>query len=203
MIERIREKLDRLKTKDKKYMVFGSSSHEYVLNAPKSEVELVNFESTHKINLPQGYRDFLKQIGNGGAGPYYGLLPLEKCLDHNLDFPDGTLIDPGQKFAFEEPWNLAFSSVENESDYDKLVQDQGYNDSKWSNGMIHLANFGCGVSINLVVNGKEYGHIWVDDRCNDQGIYPDHYFGNEKRIDFLEWYELWLDSSLKKRFPKK
>lgn len=50
--------------------------------------------------------------------------------------------------------------------------------------------------MNLVVNGKEYGNIWVDDRCNDGGIYPDRYFGNEERITFLAWYELWLDKSL-------
>lgn len=52
------------------------------------------------------------------------------------------------------------------------------------------------VSINLVVNGPSYGEIWVDDRNNDNGVYPDFYFGNEERLGFLEWYELWLDKSI-------
>jgi len=26
--------------------------------------------------------------------------------------------------------------------------------------------------------------------------FPDPYFGNEGRITFLDWYELWLDKSL-------
>jgi len=50
--------------------------------------------------------------------------------------------------------------------------------------------------MNLVVNGTEYGNIWVDDRCNDAGIYPDQHFGNKGRITFLAWYEAWLDKSL-------
>lgn len=61
-----------------------------------------------------------------------------------------------------------------------------------ANGLLRIANFGCGVSINLVVNGEAYGEIWVDDRCNSNGIYPDFYFGNESA-----WYELWLDISIK------
>ena len=66
------------------------------------------------------------------------------------------------------------------------------------NGTIKLSNFGCGITMNLVVKGKEYGNVWVDDRCNDQGIYPDLYSGNKERIEFLDWYEFWLDQSFKK-----
>ncbi len=64
-------------------------------------------------------------------------------------------------------------------------------------GALRISNFGCGVSLNLIVNGKEYGNIWADDRCNDQGIYPDPYYKKSGRIQFLDWYEYWLNDSLK------
>jgi hypothetical protein len=53
--------------------------------------------------------------------------------------------------------------------------------------------------MNLMVNGNEYGHIWFDDRCNDQGIYPDPYFEVKERLTFLDWYEIWLDRSVKEK----
>jgi hypothetical protein len=50
--------------------------------------------------------------------------------------------------------------------------------------------------LNLVVNGQEYGNIWTDDRGSDGGIYPSMELGNKEKINFLDWYELWLDNSL-------
>lgn len=52
------------------------------------------------------------------------------------------------------------------------------------------------VAIHVVVHGKSCCKIWVDDRANDGGIYPDEYFGNTNRLHFLDWYELWLDLTL-------
>jgi hypothetical protein len=49
----------------------------------------------------------------------------------------------------------------------------------------------------LVVNGEEYGNIWTDDRASDAGIRPSYELSNKEKITFLNWYELWLDNSLK------
>jgi hypothetical protein len=120
---------------------------------------------------------------------------IEDGLFQNLDYKRKTdLTNPALEFPLTEAWNLELADLEQEKYYQK--KDDEYFDSKWSNGLLRLSNFGCGVSMNIVVNGKEYGNIWVDDRCNDGGIFPDRYFGNEERITFLAWYELWLDQSL-------
>ena len=76
------------------------------------------------------------------------------------------------------------------------VKQEEYYHSKWANGLLRIANYGCGTFINLVTNGPEYGKIWVDDRQNEGGIYPDHLRKNSQRLTFLEWYELWLDQML-------
>lgn len=171
-----------------------------MLNAVMTEQSLGEFELEHHIKLPEGYRDFLKYMGNGGAGPYYGLEPLGNGLFMDLDYKDRSgKINPSLEFGFTDAWNLPISKYEDtitDEEYELLIQkrEQEYFDPKWTNGLLRICNFGCGVSINLVVNGPEYGHIWVDDRCNDGGVYPDHYFGNKERLGFLDWYELWLDS---------
>jgi hypothetical protein len=139
----------------------------------------------------------LKEIGNGGAGPYYGLESLESGVFDDLDYKDKEfLIDPSEDFPHIEAWNLEMSDSDNIEYFNQ--RDEIYCDTKWISGALRICNFGCGVSMNLVVKGPEYGNIWVDDRCNDGGIYPDHYFGNKNKIGFLTWYELWLDESLKK-----
>ncbi len=194
-IERIKQKFQELKKKDKNLTVFGSSGHQYKLSGTKSEIELKDFETKYKITLPEPYRFFLKEIGNGGAGPYYGLEKLESGIYLDLDNKNSTFqVDPSKEFQFTEAWNLEFDDSDEETYFKQ--KDEIYFDDGWVNGLLRICNYGCGVSINLVVNGKEYGNIWVDDRCNDGGIYPDKHFGNKARIDFLSWYELWLDKSL-------
>ena len=50
----------------------------------------------------------------------------------------------------------------------------------------------------LVVTGAEYGNIWIDARPSDGGIRPITSSGQQGRIQFLDWYELWLDKSIRK-----
>jgi hypothetical protein len=65
-------------------------------------------------------------------------------------------------------------------------------------GILNLCNYGCGVSLFLVVNGLEKGNMWTDQRAYDLGIYPtnEEEFGSATRISFLDWYEKWLDHSI-------
>lgn len=45
--------------------------------------DIYNYENKYNIKLPEEYIFFLTQVGNGGAGPYYGLYPLEELAKHN------------------------------------------------------------------------------------------------------------------------
>ncbi|MEO6304264.1 MAG: SMI1/KNR4 family protein [Bacteroidia bacterium] len=191
-IEKIKSKLHELASKDKNTVIFGASKHKYQLNSIRTEAQVSAFEAKHKIKLPTGYRAFIKEIGDGGAGPYYGLESLETSLYNDLDYKDDNeLIDPSIPFPHTEAWNMEMPDTDSD-EYDEL-----YFDKKLMGGVLRLCNYGCGVSMNLVVTGSEAGNMWVDDRCNENGIFPDQYFGNEEKIDFLTWYELWLDESIK------
>jgi len=195
-IKLLKDKLKELARKDGGYLIFGASKHRYHQNGRLYEPEVKSFEKRFNIVLPADYREFVLQVTNGGPGPYYGLESLEDSLYQDLDYRrKADLINPGLEFPLTEAWNLKFEDMEEEQ-YHRM-KDEQYFDNKWTNGLLRISNFGCGVSMNLVVNGSEYGNIWVDDRCNDGGIFPDRYFGNEGRITFLIWYELWLDKSLK------
>jgi len=78
-------------------VVFGADGHRYRLNKTISPEQLREFESVNAVTLPDDYKQFLLQAGNGGAGPYYGLMPLEECPIY------GDLAKP---FALTDEWEM-------------------------------------------------------------------------------------------------
>jgi len=78
--------LARLRAADTSFRVFGSKQHRYRLGQTLSESELAAFESANRIRLPDDYRWFLAAVGNGGAGPFYGVEPLS-TFDRDLSQP--------------------------------------------------------------------------------------------------------------------
>ncbi len=203
-LNRISDKIGQLKKLDKNFTLFGSHKHRYKLNPTITLDKIRQFEQTYNVALPIDYVEFMTTLGNGGVGPYYGLEPFENCLFDDLEYKrTDSLLNPSKPFFHTEPWNLEFSTAidedENEEEYEKEYAkfEEQYFDKQQINGVIAICNFGCAVSLNLVVNGQEYGNIWTDDRGSDNGIYPSYELGNKDKISFFNWYELWLDNSLK------
>lgn len=195
-IARIEKKLSRFSDLIEIPNVFGADKHHFKLNPTKTESDIVEFEIEHGINLPLGYRNFLKKIGNGGVGPHYGLEPLENGRFIDLDQKDkNNLIDLSKPFLYNEPWNLDWEIPKNVLNEDEYLNDLYLESNKKHhiNGLLRLSNMGCGVWINLVVNGEEYGNIWIDDICNDQGLAPLQ-TKHKNRVNFIDWYEEWLNS---------
>jgi hypothetical protein len=192
----VKQSLTKLKALDKTYSVFGSERHKYLLNNALEESEVSALENKHNIRLPEDYRRFITEIGNGGAGPYYGLETIEDSLFIDLDYKrENEYLNPAEPFLLTQKWNMEFTGdSSNEQEY-QVFEKEYFKDS-WVNGLLRICNFGCGVSLNLVVNGAEYGTIWVDDRGSEGGIFPDPYFGQSERTQFLDWYILWLNKSL-------
>jgi len=98
--EFIRRSLERLRTHDPECSLFGAVRHEYQLNPPLAESSVVAIERQYGMHLPDDYRAFLTTVGNGGAGPYYGVFRLGEH-DHLRDYCSwnegelvGTLSEP-------------------------------------------------------------------------------------------------------------
>jgi hypothetical protein len=197
-IANILEKLELLKQADSAYTLFGANKHRYELAPVWSAEDVEKFEDVWKVTLPGDYRAFLMQAGSSGAGPYYGLVRPEDGIYADLDHKD-ELNQVSGSFPYTEAWNDVVVWGESPPSREEMqALEEAYFSTEHSAGMLSISNFGCGVSINLVVNGQSYGEIWVDDRSSDYGIHPDHYFGNTERLTFLDWYETWLDRSLEK-----
>src|SRR5262245_26584807 len=90
-LARLKEKVVRARKEDAPPGTYKDAKHKGRLNPVLSEEELVAFERKHRITLPEEYRTFLREVGNGGLGPGDGLSPLaeaaEKSPSRDLDKP--------------------------------------------------------------------------------------------------------------------
>lgn len=119
---------------DSRFLVFGSSHHQYRFRPPLPEAELAAYEAAHGIRLPADYRCFLAMLGNGGPGPDYGLHVLEKS-PRNLSLP--------------------FPGV----DHYALPEDPMTDDDLLP-GILCICHHGCDHYAYLVVNGPAYGSVF-------------------------------------------
>lgn len=65
--------LDKAIITDLNFEQFGSKKHKYKLNPVISETKVLEVEKKYNFKLPEDYFWFITNVGNGGAGPYYGL----------------------------------------------------------------------------------------------------------------------------------
>jgi hypothetical protein len=145
------------------------------MNPCVNEEVIEAFEQRHRIRLPQEYRLFLKEVGNGGKGPpYYGLLPLgEVPRDYDRLFAD-VLKHLHKPFPLTTYW-VWEGEPEAKPELHEAI----------NHGNLVLGTDGCAMYWLLIVTGPERGQIW---QRADVGITP-----CAPRRDFLSWYEYWLE----------
>jgi hypothetical protein len=209
----ILEKLAELKRLDSQHKIFGSDSHDYQLHPCLDEEAIESLEAKYSFYLPQDYRGFLVEVGNGGAGPYHGLFKLGEHDDGwgFCTWEDGYLLgEPSIPFRHRENWNLPDTFWSEAPHYqDWKSEEESYDayeawDAKldevyWTpalmNGAIPICHLGCALRQWLVVTGPERGNIWQDDRVDWNGIYPLE-TKDGARVGFLRWYVSWLDKAI-------
>ncbi|WP_392532164.1 SMI1/KNR4 family protein [Nostoc sp. C117] len=210
----LKNKLTQLTILDATFQVFGSQTHEYQLNPCLINTDIEVFESKYDVTLPNDYRNFVLELGNGGAGPGYGLYGIPAIESENaisLTSQQNKYDSLSKLFPLKQAWNNLDLVVENKADF--LVNLDAYFNQKCIPGTLLLADYGCGIYAILVITGEQRGKIWIDDRTNDNGIYPaslsfchafhdadhDDFHPNsdeEQALSFYEWYEDWLNRSL-------
>ncbi|HEX5541068.1 MAG TPA: SMI1/KNR4 family protein [Micromonospora sp.] len=163
---------------------FGADHHGFRLGPPLPEAEVASFEHRHSVVLPADYRAFITRIGHGGtgsdgngAGPYYGLLPLDQW--------DAALEQGSSETVLATPF-----PADPDHKYQDWWAEAGLDDDQEVfPGAIALADEGCGVLSLLVVTGTARGRV------------ASTYWGETGPIfspapGFLSWYEQWLDGVL-------
>ncbi len=168
---------------------------------PATEAEVGAFEKEFNITLPEDYRAFLLEIGNGShpshrvKTPWYQLYSLQEIQSVPHDYFDGipSKVFPHVDGYFDDPFdNLGRGMIESQM-----------------NGTMHLTAHGCATFSFLVLDGKERGHMWYGDYAGhicpfvlhkgrarflqDRNYPPHDVAAGLPRATFTQWYASWLD----------
>lgn len=145
--------------------------------APATAVALDAFAASHGIDLVPEHAGFLAQVGDGGSGPGFGLLPLARWDMDLHDLPAGFLAAP---FPHAAAW-LPPPDPEH-GDGERFAP-------RHVQGSLRLCHHGGGVYDILVVSGPARGAVWTDAREQDQGVRP-------CAPSFLAWFDAWVEAAI-------
>lgn len=154
---------------------FGAESHGWKVRKRLSAGKLAAFEAEHGVTLPADYRRFLVEIGNGGAGPYYGVPKLTQADDAS---PLDRLGEPCPL----TPGAVCPPAPDDETDPVEHA----------CRGTLTIAVQGCTYYTQLVVTGPAAGRVFNIDLGADEGDAPVWC----DAPDFVTWYTRWLDRLL-------
>lgn len=166
-IQELKSQLQQANITDKNLKLFGANKHKYCWNMPASLEEVERFEQKLGISLPEDYRNFLLQAGNGGAGPFYGLFSLKEIeywLTWDLELDKLPFLSP-------EHTSKDFKDLDMEED--------------WKRGCMPIGSEGDTYFTCIMVSGPNRGRIVYIE-------YEGNWFFFPKEPDFLSWYQRWL-----------
>ncbi|HEY0429912.1 MAG TPA: SMI1/KNR4 family protein [Pyrinomonadaceae bacterium] len=134
MWENCREKLERLKNLDRQCQAFGAEEHRYIVNSRLPDELISDFEEHRYFKIPLELRRFYMEVGNGIAGPGYGLSDIFQLGGFRPHMP--------------------YEDVEN------LKQRDGVDfDISRLTGVIPIVPEGCGHQVCLIASGEKAGKI--------------------------------------------
>ncbi|MFE0137003.1 SMI1/KNR4 family protein [Streptomyces sp. NPDC059037] len=214
----VRERVLALRAAPNRGSVFGAYhgryGHGFELTPVLTEEQVRAAERRHGFDFPAEYRSFLLEVGAGGAGPDYGLLPVRPPQPQEASVnaappllpapcPDPLPFRPERTQELDahecaEPQRAAYS------DEEAFLRDYRSWDARHdelhealTEGTLCISEQGCAYYTLLAVTGPERGTMWDDVRAAGEGVLPVRHKDKE-RVTFAEWYLHWLDHTERK-----
>lgn len=195
-IDRIGERLQQLREADPYLQSFGAATHRYALAPAMPEIAIAPLEEAIRVRIPDEYRAFLTRLGSSGAGPGYGLLPIQPLLLEGFPSVTSTVTTKdGKSFSAGTGKRPSLARVSDPSRPFPLAkafrptEESLAADANPYDGCLKLAEIGCGYFYFLVATGPSQGQVWADYTAGDGEIAP-------LGVGFLEWYENWLAENI-------
>jgi hypothetical protein len=173
MWEETKKKIERLSALDKQCQVFGASTHDYHLYNRLSEDDVATYEDWLGARFPEELRAFYREVGNGVAGPHYGLLEAHSVRGYRPSEPytdAATLHAKSGHHSDRSPHYFEIS-------HDQIT------------GLIVIIEEGCGQETCLITTGPRVGevvHVSAEGYVHETGK------------GLIETYNEWLDEALGK-----
>ena len=196
-VERILEQARRI---DPRLEMFGASNHQYRLGLPVDLTFVRSIEEEYHFQFPEDYVQFITEVGDGGAGPGYGLYPFgyystEAESTKETKTREIYLHGLGRELQLlpvDPEWlkNFCISKEDYKKNPEKYFQgSRGSFD--WHNdvlygpyGFFHLGTYGCWRNFGLITAGERRGQVFIHDT---EGAFE------LEASSFQAFYQDWLD----------
>jgi hypothetical protein len=188
-----------------KPLPFIDEGHDFVIDEPMGEEELLKIEREYEVSLPSEYRSFVQRFGDTGTGP-------------NLfrRVREGLTAASRRPFPLAKPLLGCCSPSHQELSNERQREDFGRLLKQWeaipkNDGALGICDYGCAIYGVLVLNGPYCGRVWIQqgdsayygpfggaEALHDESA-PASWTPTEHPRDysFFEWYESWLNARLK------
>lgn len=171
-------------------------AHRYRLNPPISVSFVRMVEEKYGFSLPEDYFRFITEVGDGGAGPDYGIVPFGDFLIEekspgaekfkeayrrslaNSFIPRQMLADEVEDYAFTR------AAYEQNPDSYFIYEKPDDNALCGTDGFLVLGTHGCQWDFGIITVGDKRGQVFDTD---NEGAYG---FASGS---FNEFYQSWLD----------
>lgn len=199
--EQVLKVLDKAREIDCKFEMFGANAHRYRLEPPVSEGFVRDVEEKCGFTLPADYRRFITRVGDGGAGPYYGIHPFRGFWEMGYFQEDAftqrrreewrrtlTLPFSARPMAPEEIAQYGFSRESYRQHPEKFFvwEEPEDGDDRWcTDGSYELGTQGCQWDFVLALNGEHQGRIFTTDNGGGFAL---------EAHSFQEFYSRFLES---------
>lgn len=185
---------------DTQYELFGANQHRYQLNPPLSASFVRETEEQYSFTLPEDYFQFITEIGDGGAGPDYGIDPFASFLQKGRDKMAERFYDDYRR-SLARPFTPRPMRLDEVEEY-AIVSRKGYEKNPgqyfvyikeekepddWcdTDGFFILGTHGCQWDFGLVTTGSLRGKVFDYDNECGYGLVAN---------SFSAFYQSWLDT---------
>lgn len=195
--EEIEQILDCARAVDKKYELFGADTHKYKLNPPIEASFVRTIEEKYGFILPEDYFQFITEVGDGGAGPDYGIQSFTELLTEGVDSYSKRYWEE-YRYSLAKPF-VPRPMVAEEVEEFAIATKEAYerNPAKYficeedletrfcdTDGFFTLGTHGCQWDFGLIITGEKRGQVFDTD---NEGAYG--FVANS----FTEFYQKWLN----------
>ena len=204
--EEVEKILAQARRMDPQLEINGAARHRYRLSPPVDLAFVRAVEEEYHFQFPEDYVQFITEVGDGGAGPGYGLCSFGFYRTEAKSSRDAKMRDSYLCGLSREPLLLplepddleefCISEKEFKQNPEKYFAAGSYNlDNDTPHGFFHLGTYGCAKDYGLITAGERRGQVFS---CNIESVFE------LEAGSFQAFYQDWLDSvSDTEQFQKK
>lgn len=184
---------------DPQCVIFGANHHRYRFQPVATAQEIAQAQATLGVSFPDSYIQYLTKLGNGGAGPDYGIYSLDEMQHHSQYLLHQPLLGTPMlhpDMALTEWHEIAegLDALDEDAKIDAFF-------GKLMQGTIVLGTQGCSVDTLLMCSGENAGEvIYFNWEIGADFALP-HFTGMQFDEWMIGYYEKLLDGGIEKLRP--